>query len=95
MMAFTNTVTLSLVRIWEQHFIYSEVNRIKTLLIRYLICGHLLRRDIVGDRPHVDLLVDVEAGDDEEDPGPPGAARHQATQPEDDCSLVLLQQEEQ
>ena len=26
----------------------------------------LLRRDLVGGRPHVDLLVDVDAGDDEE-----------------------------
>ena len=28
----------------------------------------LLRGDLVGGGPHVDLLVDVDAGDDEEDP---------------------------
>ena len=39
---------------------------------------------------HVDLLVDINTGDDEEDPGPPGSSCQQPTQPEDDGSLVLL-----
>ena len=39
---------------------------------------------------HVDLLVDINTGDDEEDPGPPGSSCQQPTQSEDDGSLVLL-----
>ena len=53
-------------------------------------CAHLLRRDLVGLRPHVNLLVDVHTRDDEEHARPPGAARQQPAQPEDDGSLVLL-----
>ena len=34
----------------------------------------LLWRDLVGGRPHVDLLVDVHTGDDEEHPGTSGAS---------------------
>ena len=34
----------------------------------------LLWRDLVGGRPHVDLLVDVHAGDDEEHPGTSGSS---------------------
>ena len=41
-------------------------------------------------RPHVNLLVDVDAGDDEEDAGAPGSPRQQSAQPEDDRPLVLL-----
>ena len=51
---------------------------------------YLLRRNIVGCRPHVDLLVNIQAGDDEEDPGTPGTALDQSAQSEDDGSLVLL-----
>ena len=40
--------------------------------------------------PHVDLLVLVDAGDDEEDAGPPGSPREEAPQAEDDSTLVLL-----
>ena len=46
--------------------------------------------DLIGCRPQVNLLVDIEAGDDEEDPGPPGSSCQKTTQPEDDGSLVLL-----
>ena len=46
--------------------------------------------DLIGCRPQVNLLVDIEAGDDEEDPGPPGSTLQEATQSEDDGSLVLL-----
>ena len=34
----------------------------------------LLRWDLVGGRPHVNLLVDVDAGDDEEHTGTSGAS---------------------
>ena len=34
----------------------------------------LLRGDLVGGRPHVDLLVDVDAGDDEEHTRSSGAS---------------------
>ena len=51
---------------------------------------HLLGRHVVGGGPHVDLLVHVEAGDDEEDARAPRPARHQPAQPEDDRSLILL-----
>ncbi len=47
-------------------------------------------RDVEGHRPEVDLPVRVDAGDDEEDAGPLGAALAQATQAEDDGTLVLL-----
>ena len=40
--------------------------------------------------PHVDLLVDIHTGDDEEDPGPPGSSSQKSAQPEDDGPLVLL-----
>ena len=33
---------------------------------------HLLWWDLISAGPHVYLLVDVHAGDDEEDPRPPG-----------------------
>ena len=39
---------------------------------------------------HVDLLVDINTGDDEEHPGPPGSSCQQPAQPEDDGPLVLL-----
>ena len=52
---------------------------------------HLLGRDVIGGSPHVNLLVDIEAGDDEEDAGSSGSTREKTTQPEDDRSLVLLQ----
>ena len=51
---------------------------------------NLLRGDLVGGGPHVDLLVHVEAGDDEEHARAPRPARHQPAQPKDDRSLILL-----
>ena len=50
----------------------------------------LLRRDVVGLCPHVDLLVVVNAGDDEEHARAPGSALQESSQPEDDGPLVLL-----
>ena len=53
---------------------------------------HLLRRDVIGLCPHVDLLIDVHTGYDEEDAWSAGAAGEQAAQAEDDGALVLLQE---
>ena len=36
--------------------------------------SHLLRRYFVGASSHIDLLVNIHTGDDEEDPGPPGSS---------------------
>ena len=49
-------------------------------MCRYLICLS----------PHVNLLVDVDTRDDKEDAGSPGSTGEKTTQPEDDRSLVLL-----
>ena len=51
---------------------------------------YFLRWDLESFCSHVNLFVDINAGDDEEDPGSPGSARQEAAQPEDDGSLVLL-----
>ena len=40
--------------------------------------------------PHVDLLVGVHTGQDEEDPRAPGSSYQQSAESEDDSSLVLL-----
>ena len=50
----------------------------------------LLRWDLECFSSHVNLLVDINAGDDKEDPWAPGPAGQEAAQPEDDGSLVLL-----
>ena len=52
--------------------------------------SHLLRRNIVCCSSHVDLLVNIQARNDEEDSRPPGTALYQSAQSEDDGSLVLL-----
>ena len=57
-----------------------------------VISTHLLGRDLVGGGPHVDLLVRVHAGDDEEHPRASRPARQQPPQPEDDRPFVLLVQ---
>ena len=51
---------------------------------------NLLRRNIVGCGSHVDLLVNIKAGDDEEYSGTSGTALYQSPQSEDHGSLVLL-----
>ena len=53
--------------------------------------SHLLWRYFIGASTHVDLLVDIHTGDDEEDPGTPSTSRQQPTQPKDDGPLVLLE----
>ena len=79
MIALTNTVTLSLVRIWGRFVLSSSCCETD------LLGGH-----VVGGRPHVNLLIDIDTGDDEEDPGTPGSPGEEAPQPEDHCTLVLL-----
>ena len=54
------------------------------------LTAHLLRRDVKGDCPEVDLAIGVDARDDEEDARPLGAALAQPAQPEDHRPLVLL-----
>ena len=51
---------------------------------------NLLWWDIVGLCPHVNLLVVVNTGNDEEHSWSPGATLEEPSQPEDDGSLVLL-----
>ena len=55
-----------------------------------LTISHLLWRDREVLDPHVDDLVDVDAGDDEEHAGPPGAPSQDPAQAEDDGLLVFL-----
>ena len=50
----------------------------------------LLWWDLILPTPHVDLLVGVDTGNDEEDSRPPGSSCQQSAQSEDDGSLVLL-----
>ena len=56
---------------------------------------NLLWGNIIGRSSHVDFLEDIQTGDDEEDPGAPGTSPDEATQPEDDGSLVLLARSDQ
>ena len=51
---------------------------------------NLLRWNIIGLCPHVNLLIVINARDDEEDTRAPGSTLQQATQSEDDGSLVFL-----
>ena len=51
---------------------------------------YLLRRHVEVLDPEVDLLVDVDTGDDEEDPRAPRPAGQEAAKPEYYCTLVLL-----
>ena len=51
---------------------------------------NLLRRHVVGLCPEVDLLVLINAGDDEEDSGPPCLPCQHPAQPEHHRPLVLL-----
>ena len=54
------------------------------------ISPHLLRGHGEVLDPHVDDLVDVDAGDDEEDPRPPRPPGQDPAKAEDDRLLVLL-----
>jgi hypothetical protein len=59
-------------------------------MLNVVTITHLLRRHVERERPHVDLLVRVNAGNDEEDPGAAGAAGQKSTETKDDDALVLL-----
>ena len=50
-----------------------------------------MRRNLVSGCPHVDLLVGVDTGDDEEDPGTPGSSGEKTTKPEYDRSFIFLE----
>ena len=89
---------------WNRIVIFDEISKLTSFIdsIEYLrfnrICpvvscdvsAHLLGRDLVCRGPHVDLLVGVHTGDDEEHAGAPGSPWQQPAQPEDDGALVLL-----
>ena len=51
---------------------------------------YFLRWDLECFSSHVNLLVDIDTGDDKEDPGAPGSTSQQPAQSEDDGPLVLL-----
>ena len=55
-----------------------------------VVSTHLLGRDLVGGGPHVDLLVRVHAGDDEEHARAPGAARQQPSESEPDIIMEAI-----
>ena len=82
MMAFTNTVTLSFVRICRGKYkLYTES-----------ICVDLLRWYLVCCGSHVNLFVNIHTRDDEEDPRSSSPTGHKSAQPEDDCSLIFLKE---
>ena len=47
--------------------------------------------NLISHCPHVNLLEDIDTGDDEEDAGPPGPPGQEAAKAEDDGTLVLLE----
>ena len=51
---------------------------------------YLLWRNLVGGSSQINLLVNIDAGNDEEDAGAPGSPRQEPAKPEDDGPLVLL-----
>ena len=51
---------------------------------------YLLWRNFKSLSPHIHFLVDIDTGDNEEDPGAPGSSCQQPAQSEDDGPLVLL-----
>ena len=82
-MAFTYTVTLSLVRICK-----AETSAVR--LEREGEGENLLWWNVIGLSPQVNLLINVNTRDDEEHPGTPGFSSQHSAQSEDDRSLVLL-----
>ena len=80
MMAFTYTVTLSFVRIYQEWSVKTSD----------LSLSYLLRGDIIGLCSQVNLLVYINAGDDEEHAGPPGSARQHPAQAEHHGAFILL-----
>ena len=66
-------------------YIKSVLEKSDLFYFSYLLRGHVERQ-----RPHVHLLIGVDARDDEEDPGTAGTARQETAETEDDYALVLL-----
>ena len=54
------------------------------------IHSYFLWRNVKGLSSHVNLLIDVHAGDYKEDSWTPGTSRQEPAQSEDDGPLVLL-----
>ena len=55
-----------------------------------IMLTNLLWRNLVSVGPEINLFIDINTGDDKEDPRTPSSSRQQPTQPEDDGPLVLL-----
>ena len=55
---------------------------------------YLLRRNIVGLSPHVNLLIMINTGDNEENSRSPGSALEKSTKAEDDGPFVFLKYRE-
>ena len=82
-MAFTNMVTLSLVRI------YKEKNDAITSYAdysRYLLWGNIEVSD-----SQINLLIDVDTRNDEKHARPPSSPRKKSPKSKDYSSLILLQ----
>ena len=60
-------------------------------MIFYSLLVNLLGWNFKSLAPHVDLFIDVHAGDDKEDTRTSSSSCQQPAQPEDDGPLVLLQ----
>ena len=56
----------------------------------FCLCLYLLWWNFVSAGPHINFLINIHAGDDEEDAGSARPAGQEAAQPEDDRPLVLL-----
>ena len=71
----------------EKNWAQQKINPIK----KFDKILHLLWWNLVVVSPHVDLLVSVDTGEDEEDPGTPGTANKQSSESEDNGPLILLE----
>ena len=58
--------------------------------VEMMIHSYFLWRNVKGLSSHVNLLVDINTGNDEEDSRTPGSSCQEPAQPEDDGPLVLL-----
>ena len=87
-MAFTNTVTLSLVRICKCVSSQSQ-SMMKSRVLRWYQY-YLLWRNLVCVCPEVHFLVHIHTGNHEEDARAPGSSWQESAQAEDDRSLILL-----
>ena len=68
----------------------SKIIRISRVHITIKVTCHLLRWNLECLRPHVNLLINIDTGNDKEDPGSPRPPGQQPAKPEDDSSLVFL-----